>query len=712
MEFPQLSRPSGAASASLAIRSPAMPNWQSADRVRGMGSAPPELLLGRFQVIGCRSDGRVRVLDALDVAVQRDLGDGAAQPPRPGAPPVRLVSLPVCMAPGASATHPRPGVDLDQILERQGRYALGCEGVLRPNAVGFTASDPLGPDGEEPLARLIIAYAAPSAALDDELRNGAASPRRVAELVRAISLMLRRLHDQGVSHGCLRPELIGAERGTAWLGGFGVAPLAHAVDGARLVAAAVPPAYRAPEQQGPSPAQPQPWSDTYALGVVAASLLAGANPSDDVMPTPRALGAVVSDRVEALVGAALSRSPAGRPGDLAAWSEELAAALVPSSGSSALQLGRDDPVRAPEVPVEEAPTGEPGTAPPEFHRLGESAVPPKLGAPPAQQHTVDTARVALGPQRGASTGLRLLIGLMLLGGVLGLGATVVVGFLMAMRTPSPPTTTAAGGAAATPPAPPAWVAPPPVDAGSVPEASRPHDSGMNDCVEPDSGPPDAAPPGAPGTPHDAFSVRDTRAGIPVDGRAPIWGTADAWVTIVVFGDLECEHTRRAYALMNELRATYPNQLRVAWRNRPLATHSHAVDAAVVAVSLFEELGDEAFFRFWRAAGRSPEAAVDLGTWAAEAGAMPGRVQVWLRPGPQPAALARDLEIAGRFNIRATPTFFMNGVRIEGYHPIEAFAPMLLRELEASRAALARGIPPEDLYRVRVNRNLINVGPEN
>ncbi len=674
-----------------------------------MDSGSPALLLGRFRVTGCRSGGRVQVLDALDAAAKPET-DEAGNARRPESSSVRLVSLPISTVAGASVHDPRPGVHPGRLLERYGRYAIGCEGVLRPVMAGFAAVALRGSDGAGPTARLIIAYATPSAGLDDELRSGAAAPRRVADVVRAVSVVLRRLHDQGVSHGCIRPELIGVEGGLAWLGGFGVAPLAHAVDGAGLVAAAVPRGYRAPEQQEPSPAQPQLWTDTYALGAVASALLAGASPSDDQVSTPRALGAVVSDRVEALVAAALSRSPAGRPGDLTAWAEELADALLSTCAALPLQVGGSEQV--PQARADAAPAIEQAAAPSKSPPLAEPTIAPEAAAPLPGQQTVDTARVVPEPHRSASTGLRVLIGVLLLGGVLGLGATVVAGFVAAMRTPPPAPTTAAGGAGVTSPAPPAWVAPAPADAGAVPEASRLEDAGTSDEVEPDSGSRDVGvPPGPSGTARHAFSIRDTRAVIPVDGQVPIWGTADAAVTIVVFGDLECEHTRRAHSVMTELRTQYPNQVRVAWRNRPLASHPRAADAAVVAVSLFEELGHQAFFRFWRAASRSPEAEVDLEAWATEAGALPGRVRRWLRRATEPSALAKDLEIAGRFNVRATPTFFVNGVRVEGYYPVEAFAPMVERELEASRAALARGIPAEDLYRVRVNRNLINAGPE-
>ena len=676
-----------------------------------MDSGPPEPLLGRFRVTGCRTGGRVQVLDAVDTAVLPRVGDGRGQAEALGSASVRLVSLPVSVAADSRVDDLRPGLRLDQLLERHGRYAIGCEGVLRPVVAGFTANQACGAEGAEPGARLIVAYATPAVTLDDELQSGAVSPRRVAEVVRAVSVVLRRLHDRGVSHGCLRPELIGVESGMAWLGGFGVAPLADAVDGARLVADAVPKGYQAPEQQGPSPAQPQPWTDTYAFGAMASALLAGTDPSECPLPTPRSLGAVVSDRVEELIGAALSRSPAGRPGDLTAWAEELADVLASSADHSVPGLQVAGSEQAHSSTVDGAPGIARHPATSESSSPVQSSAPPEPAAPSARQHVVEPIRVVPAPHAAPSTGLRVLVGILLVGGLLGLGATVVAGFLVAMRTPSPPPSTAAGGAGPISPAPAAQVAPSPADAGTTADASPLDDSETSDDVELDAAREDAASSDAFGAAHHAFSVRDTHAGIPVDGQSPIWGNGGAAVTIVVFGDLECEHTRRAHAVMTELRSEYPSQLRVVWRNRPLETHRRAIDAAVVAVLLSQELGHEAFFRFWRAAGRDPEAAVDIEAWASEAGALPGRVQSWLRRSTQPPALARDLEIAGRFNVRATPTFFVNGARIEGYQPAEVFAPMVERELEASRAALARGVPAEDLYRVRVNRNLINVGPE-
>ncbi len=56
------------------------------------------------------------------------------------------------------------------------------------------------------------------------------------------------------------------------------------------------------------------------------------------------------------------------------------------------------------------------------------------------------------------------------------------------------------------------------------------------------------------------------------------------VTIVEFGDLQCPFCRRAHVTINELRRSYGDKLRVAFRNLPLPFHPHAARAAEAAMA--------------------------------------------------------------------------------------------------------------------------------
>ncbi len=82
--------------------------------------------------------------------------------------------------------------------------------------------------------------------------------------------------------------------------------------------------------------------------------------------------------------------------------------------------------------------------------------------------------------------------------------------------------------------------------------------------------------------------------VPV-GTSPVLGKADALVTLVEFADFQCPFCNRAEATVATLRAKYGADLRVVWKNMPLAFHVHALPAAELALEAREEKGDATFW---------------------------------------------------------------------------------------------------------------------
>src|SRR5438270_488235 len=61
------------------------------------------------------------------------------------------------------------------------------------------------------------------------------------------------------------------------------------------------------------------------------------------------------------------------------------------------------------------------------------------------------------------------------------------------------------------------------------------------------------------------------------------GPPDAPATLLVYGDYECPYTRKALAVVAQLRAEQGDQLRLVFRNFPLTEiHPHALQAAEAA----------------------------------------------------------------------------------------------------------------------------------
>jgi eukaryotic-like serine/threonine-protein kinase len=166
-------------------------------------------------------------------------------------------------------------------------------------------------------------------------------PRTVAEMVALIEPAAEALalaHRKGIAHRDIKPGnlfVLGDPRGdgTIKLLDFGIAKVVS--DAQRMAGSftktggqvtSFTPAYGAPEQFTRSHGATGPWTDVFALALVLVETLTGREPlvgedfvqlavevaNADRRPTPRTLGAVVSDEVEAVFAKALAVKPADR----------------------------------------------------------------------------------------------------------------------------------------------------------------------------------------------------------------------------------------------------------------------------------------------------------------------------------------------------------------------------------------------------------------
>lgn len=147
-------------------------------------------------------------------------------------------------------------------------------------------------------------------------------------------------------------------------------------------------------------------------------------------------------------------------------------------------------------------------------------------------------------------------------------------------------------------------------------------------------------------------------------RDHIRGAPTARITLVEYGDYECPYCGQAYPVVRELRDELGPDLRVVFRNLPLAElHPHAVAAALAA----EAAGRQG--RFWEMhdllfAHQAELNVDDLRGYARRLGLDPASV---VGP-PAEALLPRlrdDVASATASGAPGTPTFFLNGARYSG-----------------------------------------------
>ena len=613
----------------------------------GVSLSVGQTVLGRYRVESQRELGP-------GVVIGHGVGEGAE---------VTLVAV--------AGVDARDGAqeNCERALEAHQRYRIGAAGIARPVGVGIEAG------------ALVLAYERKLPATVAE-RVGA-SPADIGNVLTQIAAALGPLHDQGIAFGLLDASLIRVGADGVSLEGFALEPLVRELSGAR--ASIIPPGHRAPEHEGASPEPASPASDVFALGVIATELIIGRplRPAD-ARPTPRACGTDVSDDVEALIGKAVARSPAARPMDVAAFAQALAETLL-----------------RPHAPLGSAPDGSPPVdeAPPPWVAPPPVAPPPPPAAPAPLPRPPPRDSLPPGALKGGSAlSLLALIGggLVILLGVGGL-------FAYSLLRPPPPAPTATATAVATvPPPPPAPPEP------TAPDAAAPAEP---DAGEPATEPDAALPP--PSTGPRLALTGDTQSPLPVTPDVPVWGSDKALVTLVVFGDLECPHTRRAYRGIESILRTFPSEVRVAFRHRPLAIHSRARDAAKVAVGLRRELGEAAFWRFMAQAAATTHDAnkIELAKWVTAAGGREARIEGWLADGDVENEVGRDLVLAALFDVRQTPTFFVNGLRVEGFSTHDDLRRVVEKELASTRSLLALGTASSELYAARVRKNLMGLGKD-
>jgi protein-disulfide isomerase len=256
---------------------------------------------------------------------------------------------------------------------------------------------------------------------------------------------------------------------------------------------------------------------------------------------------------------------------------------------------------------------------------------------------------------------------------------------------------------------PSFAVAPMSDAGAPIDAAAPtHDAGVPTAppaAATAQQPVDVVPDGG------SASAADRSAAMPIAPEAPIWGPAGALVTVVVFGDLDCPFTRASYATLKRLKQAFGSDLRLVWYDRPIPGHPHAEEAASWVRATEATAGAVAAWRLLDAAlldGAAPDRGA-LERWTRATGADVERVRAGVVPSSEALAVARSL--TGRYDVRRTPTLYVNGLRIEGEVGFAALLAVVRHEFAAGVSLIASGIARSDVYSKRVAKNLIALGPD-
>ncbi len=193
---------------------------------------------------------------------------------------------------------------------------------------------------------------------------------------------------------------------------------------------------------------------------------------------------------------------------------------------------------------------------------------------------------------------------------------------------------------------------------------------------------------------------DTASPVPISSDDPMHGDRDALVTMVVFGDLQDPFTKRLTTTIDSLESLYGHgDLRVVWKNDPLAFHTHAHEAAEAARGVFEQGGSDAFFQFAHRCvdDQSALRASSYRSWAATAGVNGDDVVDGLSAGKWTSRVDDDATLAKSLGVTGTPTSFINGVKVSGAQPLSTFQTTIDTELARARTLVASGVARDHVY---------------
>ena len=183
---------------------------------------------------------------------------------------------------------------------------------------------------------------------------------------------------------------------------------------------------------------------------------------------------------------------------------------------------------------------------------------------------------------------------------------------------------------------------------------------------------DRAPQGGPAV----ASGIDVVEGVDVS-HDPVLGPADAPITIVEFSDFECPFCSRfARETAPALRRHYGDRIRWIFVNYPLQSiHPNAYEAALAGECAAEQ---ERFWPFYDAmfSGRHELSRAGYSAAAEQVGLDEGRFQACYENADHAAEVALDIKEGEKFYILGTPTFYVNGKRMEGAQRPEAFAAVI------------------------------------
>lgn len=162
---------------------------------------------------------------------------------------------------------------------------------------------------------------------------------------------------------------------------------------------------------------------------------------------------------------------------------------------------------------------------------------------------------------------------------------------------------------------------------------------------------------------------------------PSQGEASAKARIVEFGDFECPYCGQSFPVVREILQKYQGKIYFVFRNFPLTEdHPHALRAAEASACANDQ------GKFWPMHDKlfiNQNALEDdnLKIYAKSVGLNSNQFNSCLQTHKYLASINEDIDQGLLLGVKATPTFFINGYKIEGSIPKDIFIQLIEKALQ-------------------------------
>ena len=175
----------------------------------------------------------------------------------------------------------------------------------------------------------------------------------------------------------------------------------------------------------------------------------------------------------------------------------------------------------------------------------------------------------------------------------------------------------------------------------------------------------------------------------------IKGNPNASVTLVEYSDFQCPACASFQPVVNELMAQYGENLKFEYKHFPLPIHNFAQQAAVATEAASQQ---EKFFEFHDALfskqeewSTSATPQVFFSQYAEELGMDVDKFKAHQNSSVLRDAVRADLNEARELGLTGTPTFFLNGERMQ-FETFEEFIRQIALAIDPSGASLSTTTP--------------------